>query len=141
MPINFHGFYYLKQVSSSLKLILTSKSELLGPLVSAIENATNRKATIIGKPSKFIFDVIVKSNPPFNLERTLMIGDRLDVDVVFGNSCGLKTLFVESGNDKLKTVEEIVAKINEGDEELKKMLPTYTVPHIGDIFKVLSNKM
>lgn len=109
--------------------------------MSAIENATGRKATVIGKPSKFIFDVIEKSNPPFNLERTLMIGDRLDVDVVFGKSCGLKTLFVESGHDKMKMLEDIVAKINGGDEELKKMLPDFTASHIGDIFKILTNKI
>ena len=57
----------------------------------------------MGKPSKEFVDIIIKSkNCP---ERTMMVGDRLDTDILFGKNGGLKTLLVLSGviaEDKLE---------------------------------------
>lgn len=105
--------------------------------MTAIENATGRKATVIGKPSTFLYDVIAATNT-IDPKRSLMIGDRIEQDIVFGKNIGMKTLLVESGMNKLKDVEEVLVKANDGDAEAKKMIPDFFIPHIGDIFKILT---
>lgn len=71
-----------------------------------------------------------------------MIGDSLESDIPFAKNCGIKTLFVESGTHKLKDVEEVIDKFNENqDENLLKMIPDFSIPHLGDFAKKLSHKM
>lgn len=59
----------------------------------------------MGKVSSAVCDLIAETSNPINNARTLMIGDRTDVDIPFGKNCGMKTLLVETGMDKLKDLE------------------------------------
>jgi phosphoglycolate/pyridoxal phosphate phosphatase family enzyme len=68
-----------------------------GFVMAAVEWATSRKATVVGKPTQFMLDVIFNKHPGLNRERAMMIGDRLDTDIAFGNGGGLSTLLVLSG--------------------------------------------
>lgn len=47
--------------------------------------AAQRQADIIGKPSRFIFDC-VSQEYGINPERTVMVGDRLDTDILLGST-------------------------------------------------------
>ena len=51
---------------------------------------------VIGKPSQALADLLVGR---FGLDprRSLMVGDRLDTDVLFGHRAGMSTLLVYSG--------------------------------------------
>ncbi|KAG5669578.1 hypothetical protein PVAND_017465 [Polypedilum vanderplanki] len=96
-----------------------------GPIVASIEKASYRKATVIGKPSSILFDLLkLKSDK----ERILMIGDRLSVDIAFGKNSGIKTMLVETGDDKMENVGEILRKIEENEENL---IPDYVVKSLG----------
>ncbi|KAJ3074088.1 hypothetical protein HDU98_012116 [Podochytrium sp. JEL0797] len=55
-----------------------------------------RKPTVIGKPESTMMDVIVDKFH-LNRERTCLVGDRLDTDILFGKHGGLKTLLVLTG--------------------------------------------
>lgn len=68
-----------------------------GAYVAAITAVTGKVPVTLGKPCECFFDIIKMQHPDVNPSRTIMIGDRLTTDMVFGRNNGLKTLFVQSG--------------------------------------------
>ena len=52
--------------------------------------------TVVGKPNPLMLSVLSKS-AAIDLSRCIMIGDRLDTDIQFGNAAGLTTLLVLTG--------------------------------------------
>ncbi len=76
-----------------------------GTNIAALEAASGRKATIIGKPNSLMFLrglELMGSKPP----ATAMLGDRLETDIFGGQQSGLKTILVETGVDKKGSVKE-----------------------------------
>lgn len=68
-----------------------------GGMIGAIEGVTGKKIEIItGKPSVYMADVALKK---LNLaaDQCLMVGDRLDTDVLMGKQAGMHTALVLSG--------------------------------------------
>ncbi|GAB2224750.1 hypothetical protein Droror1_Dr00005520 [Drosera rotundifolia] len=67
-----------------------------GCMVAAVCGATEREPIVVGKPSTFLMEFLLKK---FNIatSRMCMVGDRLDTDILFGQSAGCKTLLVLSG--------------------------------------------
>lgn len=108
-------------------------------MVKAIECASNRKATIISKPTTHLCNVIEEISQPLVNSKTLVIGDSLETDVVFANTAGFETLLVGSGTSQLKDVEEVIEKINAGDDsdELKQLLPGFYMKSLDEFYKKL----
>ncbi|GCB70817.1 hypothetical protein scyTo_0010859 [Scyliorhinus torazame] len=67
-----------------------------GSLTAALEVASCRKAVVIGKPSRFMFDYIASEGGDGAIDpaRALMIGDRLETDILFGANCGMRTVLL-----------------------------------------------
>lgn len=65
-----------------------------GAIVAALEYATERQATIIGKPDPQIFYTALDRLGP---GRTLVVGDRLDSDLAGAAAAGLDAAIVLSG--------------------------------------------
>ncbi|XP_006874022.1 PREDICTED: phosphoglycolate phosphatase [Chrysochloris asiatica] len=104
-----------------------------GCLVRAVEMAAQRQADIIGKPSRFIFDC-VSQEYGINPERTVMVGDRLDTDILLGVTCGLKTILTLTGVSTLDDVK----RNQESDCVLtKQMVPDFYVNSIADLLPAL----
>lgn len=57
--------------------------------------------------------------------------------MLFGKNAGYSTLFVGTGVNTMEDIEEIVEKINSGDdsEELKKLVPDYCVSSLDEFYK------
>lgn len=73
-----------------------------GACIAAVEAASGRKAVMAGKPNPYLFDVAIqrlKSSP----QKTLVIGDRLETDILGGHRAGCKTVLVLSGVSQKKT--------------------------------------
>ncbi len=66
-----------------------------GPIVAAIEVATGVSPVVVGKPEKRIFEIALDLFPPNG--RSVIIGDRLDSDILGGQRAGLATILVLSG--------------------------------------------
>ena len=87
-------------------------------MVAAVTTAAGREPVVLGKPSKFMFEIVQRRHPSIQPARTLMIGDRLkpfkvkiqelnqssinsttyraNTDILLGKNCGLQTLLVGS---------------------------------------------
>lgn len=76
-----------------------------GSILAAIAAATDTKPTVIGKPERLMFDVAVQrmgSQPA----ATVMVGDRLETDILGGQRAGLKTILVTTGIDNQASMAE-----------------------------------
>ena len=91
-----------------------------GPFVAAIEYATGREATVVGKPSASFFELVLESldSAP---ERAAMVGDDVETDVGGAIRAGLAGILVRTGKYRVDFVRS--SGIN----------PTATVDSIADV--------
>jgi HAD superfamily hydrolase (TIGR01450 family) len=93
-----------------------------GSTISALEKRTHRKLELhFGKPSEFMMKEI-KSRLDGNLSKVLLIGDRLETDILMGINLGIDTALVSTG----------VKNFINGHGNIE---PTYKLDSIFDIIK------
>ncbi|XP_036450933.1 pyridoxal phosphate phosphatase [Colossoma macropomum] len=107
-----------------------------GSLTAALETASSRKATVIGKPSRFMYECIASQ---FDLDpaQSLMVGDRLETDILFGANCGLSTVLTLTGVSTMEQAQEY--KDSESPEK-KDFVPDYVVESIADFSEALEDE-
>ena len=67
-----------------------------GAFVAALEYASGRTATVIGKPSPAYFEAAVAAlEPPPST--VFMVGDDVETDIAGAHNAGLKTVLVKTG--------------------------------------------
>lgn len=117
-------------INKGAKLIATN-SDLTGPsaqgiipacraLIAPIELATNRQAYYIGKPNPLMMRTGLK-RLGVHSEEAVMIGDRMDTDIVAGVETGLDTVLVLSGVSTRKNIKKFSYQ------------PHYILNGVGDI--------
>lgn len=106
-----------------------------GCLVKAVETAAEREAFIVGKPNRYMFDCVASE---FDIDpaRTIMVGDRLDTDILMGNTCGLTTLLTLTG---VTTLEEVKGHEESDCPARQSLVPDYYVDSIADILPALQD--
>lgn len=72
-----------------------------GTLVSAVHTAVGRLPIVAGKPEVAMFHLAVER---FAATKALVIGDRLDTDILGANRAGLESVLVLTGIDRAKQV-------------------------------------
>lgn len=75
-----------------------------GAILASIEAATGRKAYIVGKPNSLMM-IYARQMLGAHAEDCVMIGDRMDTDIVGGLEAGMSTALVLSGVSDRETVE------------------------------------
>ncbi|XP_022899821.2 glycerol-3-phosphate phosphatase-like isoform X1 [Onthophagus taurus] len=116
---------------------LTRKDVVLpavGSIVAAIQAVDNRKPFIIGKPETYALEWLRKE-VHVEAKRTLMIGDRLNTDILFGTRCGFQTLLVLTGVTKLEDVEKLLKSKTKEDKDL---IPDFYIESIGHLVNILN---
>lgn len=68
----------------------------LGPFVAALEYATARKASVVGKPAPAFFSMAL-AELGADPGDTLMVGDDIESDIAGAHACGLGTVQVRTG--------------------------------------------
>lgn len=122
----------IRLVNNGAKLIGTN-TDLTGPveggispacraLISPIELATRREAYFIGKPNALIMRHAMKKLGTRRAE-TVVIGDRMDTDILAGIQTEIDTVLVLSG------------VTDEHDLREKAYRPTFILPNVGYIPK------
>ncbi|WP_181033503.1 HAD-IIA family hydrolase [Arthrobacter sp. SX1312] len=71
-----------------------------GTLVAAVTAATGRSPSVAGKPEAALFRTAARHS---GAERALVVGDRLDTDILGGNRAGMATALVLTGVDSVRT--------------------------------------
>eukprot|EP00747_Dinoflagellata_sp_TGD_P191707 gnl/TRDRNA2_/TRDRNA2_55454_c0_seq1.p1 gnl/TRDRNA2_/TRDRNA2_55454_c0~~gnl/TRDRNA2_/TRDRNA2_55454_c0_seq1.p1 ORF type:complete len:332 (-),score=65.83 gnl/TRDRNA2_/TRDRNA2_55454_c0_seq1:30-1025(-) len=106
-----------------------------GPLLSSIEAAcaacaSDRvgrakpwgvKAEVLGKPNPAYARLIAEWEG-IDLTRAVMVGDRLDTDILMAKEAGMKSLFVLTGVDDLRQVTQ------------KGIEPEFVLPEVGSLW-------
>lgn len=96
-----------------------------GAIVACVEAATNLSAFVIGKPYPYMLKKIL-SITGFSSKDTVVVGDRLETDILFGKSLGTKTVLVLTGVTKLSELKNIT----------KKHKPDYVLKSVADLRKI-----
>ncbi|XP_006890198.1 PREDICTED: pyridoxal phosphate phosphatase [Elephantulus edwardii] len=109
-----------------------SRTPGTGSLAAAVETASGRQAVVVGKPSPYMFECITE-HFPVDPARMLMVGDRLETDILFGHRCGMTTVLTLTGVSRL---EEAQAHLAAGQLDL---VPHYYVETIADLMEGLED--
>ncbi len=91
-----------------------------GSLLAPIETATGQKPYVVGKPNPLMMTIALKklgAHP----EETVMVGDRMDTDIVAGMEAGMRTCLVLSGVSDRATIDRFPYR------------PDYVFNHVGEI--------
>ncbi|RXW22764.1 hypothetical protein EST38_g3083 [Candolleomyces aberdarensis] len=94
-----------------------------GSVGAPLRYALNKNPVCTGKPSSTMLDCI-KAKIQFDPKRTLMIGDRLNTDIQFGQNGGLATLLVLTG----VTLESDITGPNASS-----VVPDFVTQTLGDL--------
>lgn len=95
-----------------------------GPFVSALEFATGKSATVIGKPSKAFFNSALK-DMSLQPDQVAMIGDDIITDIGGANEAGMKSILVRTGKYRQDTLT------NSG------ITPTYIIESFAHLAEIL----
>ncbi|GAX25739.1 hypothetical protein FisN_8Hh362 [Fistulifera solaris] len=98
-----------------------------GSLVQSLECASSRVAVNVGKPSRTLA-ALIESEHGLNLSRTMMIGDRLDTDIQFGNDSGMFTALVLTG---VTSAYDIYQILMEERQDHFAAMPDAVFPFVG----------
>ena len=78
-----------------------------GPFVAALESATGKTATVVGKPAKEFFDLALR-DMGLDARGVVMIGDDILTDIGGAYGAGMRGVLVRTGKfreDTLKTAQ------------------------------------
>lgn len=100
---------------SALFMYETGPAMAAGPLVRAIEYASGKKATVVGKPSPLMFRMALR-RAGCKKEEAVMVGDQLDTDIAGARGAGIDPVLVTSGVDRDAKGYKLLAKLSNVDE-------------------------
>jgi HAD superfamily hydrolase (TIGR01450 family) len=101
--------------TSRLYMYKSGPAMATGPLVKAIEYASQKRAVVIGKPSRLMFDIALRRAGSRKSE-AVMIGDQADTDILGAERAGIDAVLVTSGIDQDAPGMKLLAKISNVDE-------------------------
>jgi HAD superfamily hydrolase (TIGR01450 family) len=93
-----------------------------GSLVAAVTAATGQRPLVAGKPEAPLFHAAAKR---LAADRPLVVGDRLDTDILGGNNAGFATVAVLTGVDTRETI--LAARTLER--------PAYLINDLTDLYR------
>ena len=104
--------------SARLYMYATGPAVATGPIVKAIEYATGKRATVVGKPSGLMFRMALRKAGCRNVD-AVMVGDQVETDVLGANRVGIDAILVTTGVDKTAKGHRVLATVSSVDELVK----------------------
>ena len=101
--------------NSRLYMYKTGPAIATGPIVKAIEYASQKRSTVIGKPSPLMFRIALQ-RAGCKKEEAVMIGDQADTDIAGATKAGIDSVLVTSGVDQSSGDLKTVAILSNVDE-------------------------
>ena len=96
----------------------------VGAYGKMLEDAAGIKATYIGKPNHYIFDITLDTMANIERSKILMVGDRVKTDILGAKKAGLKAALVKTG------------EFQEGDLESPAIAPDYIFDSVCEVAKL-----
>ncbi|HID72537.1 TPA: HAD-IIA family hydrolase [Candidatus Micrarchaeota archaeon] len=93
-----------------------------GAVVAFVRTATGKEPFILGKPNSYMIELVMEEHG-FRKEDMVIVGDRLDTDILAGKNAGIKTALVLTG----VATREDVEKLEKGKR------PDYVLDSIKDV--------
>lgn len=104
-----------------------------GANVAYVETACMCKATNVGKPEPWMLEGVKRQmDGKLDLARTLMVGDRLNTDIRFGNSGGVATLVTLTG---VTQEADLAAEGPVAQKRPAIETPDYVIDSVANLFK------
>ncbi|WP_232522604.1 HAD-IIA family hydrolase [Chitinibacter sp. FCG-7] len=120
-----HGAKFIGTNPDMIDPVEGGNEPAAGTILAAISAATGKKPYIVGKPNALMM-MLASRKLGVHPEECVMVGDRMDTDIVGGMEAGMKTALVLSGVTTLPMLDEFPYK------------PDYVFNHVGEIdFKSL----
>ncbi len=91
-----NGAGFIGTNADSFYLCEYGRAPATGALLASIEAASGKRAVTAGKPEKYMFDLLEKSETGAK-NRTIIIGDSLGMDIAGGKKAGYSTALVMTG--------------------------------------------
>ena len=101
--------------ASRLYMYKSGPAIATGPLVKAIEYASQKRAIVIGKPSRLMFSIALRRGGSKRSE-AVMIGDQADTDILGAARAGIDAILVTTGIDQDAPGRKLLAKISNVDD-------------------------
>jgi len=101
--------------ASRLYMYKSGPAMATGPLVKAIEYASQKRALVIGKPSRLMFSIALRRAGSKKGE-AVMIGDQADTDILGAARAGIDSILVTTGIDQDAPGVKLLAKLSNVDE-------------------------
>ena len=92
----------------------TGPAMATGPIVRALEFASGRRATVIGKPSPLMFKMALEL-AGCDRRDAVMVGDQLDTDYLGARRAGIDFVLVRTGVDQTAKGKGVVAVLDNVD--------------------------
>ena len=99
-----------------------------GPIVKALEYASDKKAVLIGKPSPRMFRLALRIANE-RADRAVMVGDQIETDLLGARKAGVHTILVLTGVEKRETIGR------------SKFKPDALIENVDDITDLLRSRL
>ena len=96
-----------------------------GAMVTALEYASGKTATVVGKPERPFFDMAIKTLG-FPSNQVVMIGDSIETDIGGAQRAGIEGILVRTGNYQF---------LSESESDV---IPDHVIDSIADLPVLLS---
>ncbi len=93
-----------------------------GAFVAAVAAATSKTPSVAGKPGPALFETAARHS---GVDRPIVVGDRLDTDILGGNRAGMATALVLTGVDSVDTA--LAAHVDQR--------PDYLIGSLGELYE------
>ena len=94
-----NGAKFIVMITEAVDSSLGQLELTVGAYGKMLEEAAQVKATYIGKPNKYIFQITLE-NMDIDKSKVLMVGDKVATDILGAKKAGLKSALVKTGEFK-----------------------------------------
>jgi HAD superfamily hydrolase (TIGR01450 family) len=101
--------------TSRLYMYKSGPAMATGPLVKAIEYASQKRAVVIGKPSRLMFSIALHRAGSEKGD-AVMVGDQADTDILGASRAGIDAILVTTGIDQDAPGLKLLAKLSNVDD-------------------------
>jgi phosphoglycolate phosphatase len=104
-----NGAKYFATNDDPFDMVSGKRIPTAGALISSLQQSTEKMPLVLGKPNKYAIELIVKHHG-VDKNKCLMIGDRIDTDVLIGKNAGIDTCLVFTGVHNQESLLEELKK-------------------------------